>query len=114
MTDQPPTPPAPPPPPPPPPEGSFPPPPPPGYQQPGQLPNAPGAVPALVMGIISIVLCSFLGPFAIWQGRKAEALANSGNYGGGGMAKAGWIMGIVGTVFLALGVLFVALGVIAL
>lgn len=89
-----------------------PPPPPPGGPPPGmtyaqQPENAPGAVAALVLGILSIVICAPCGPFAIWQGRKAEALADQGHYGGVGMAKAGWIMGIIGTIFLVLGILWV-------
>ena len=82
---------------------------------PPALPNAPGAVPALILGILSIVVCAPCGPFAIWQGRKAEALTKQGYYQGGGMARAGWIMGIIGTVFLAIGVVWlivvVAVGV---
>jgi hypothetical protein len=67
------------------------------------LPNAPGAVLALVLGIVGVITCGFpTGPFAIWQGRSAEkAIKQSpGQYGGKGMATAGWILGIVGTLFM--------------
>lgn len=106
----------------PPPPGEYPPPPPQapqapqGYPPPQQYqtapPNAPGAVAALVLGIVSIAACSICGPFAIWQGRKAERLVKEQGYGGGGMAKAGWIMGIIGTVLLALGLLYVVIVII--
>lgn len=79
----------------------------------GDKPNAPGAVAALVLGILSLVMCAPLGPFAIWQGRKAEALVEQGTHGGGGMAKAGWIMGVIATVLLALGVVIIIIAVAA-
>ena len=77
------------------------------------LPNAPGAVAALVLGILSLVVCAPLGPFAIWQGRKAEGLVEQGGYGGGGIAKAGWIMGMIATVLLGLGIVIVIIAVAA-
>ena len=72
------------------------------------LPNAPGAVPALVLGIIGIVLCQVCGPFAWWQGKQAEdaIAAAPGSYGGKGLATAGKILGIVGTVLLGFWILF--------
>ena len=76
----------------------------PGYQTP---PNAPGAVVSLVLGIVGIVVCGIAAPFAWAQGRKAEqaiAGAPPGAYSGKGMATAGKILGIIGTVLLAIGV----------
>lgn len=66
------------------------------------------ATTALVLGILSIVVCQLLGPFA-WQIATKELQAidegrrppeNRSN------ANAGKILGIIGTVLLALGVLF--------
>jgi hypothetical protein len=96
------------------PPGGSPPPPPPSYPAPAYQTgppagNAPGAVPALILGILSVTVCAICAPFAIWQGRKAEELAKTQGYTGEGMAKAGWILGIIGTVFLALGLLYVVL-----
>jgi len=67
-------------------------------------PPASGAAPALVLGILSIVLCPLCGPFAIALGRKAEkeVRASGGQLGGGGIATAGKILGIIGCVFLVL------------
>lgn len=93
-------------------QGAYPP------QQPGvgyvEPPNAPGAVPALVLGLIGVTFCGLCAPFAIAQGRKAEATADAsgGAYGGKGMATAGKILGIVGTVFLVLAVIFVLLFIV--
>jgi hypothetical protein len=88
-------------------------------QQPGGVyaepPNAPGAVAALVLGLIGVTFCGLCAPFAFFQGRKAEATAEAsgGAYGGKGMATAGKILGIVGSVFLVLGVLLAVVFIIA-
>ena len=81
---------------------------PPPYGAPYGLPNPPGAVPALVLGIVGIVACQVCGPFAWAQANKAEKAmqAAPGAYGGGSMVTAGKILGIIGTVLLAVGVLF--------
>lgn len=70
-------------------------------------PQVSGAAPALVLGILSIVLCPLCGPFAWALGRRAEqeVRASGGQQGGGGIATAGKILGIIGTVFLVLLVL---------
>ena len=74
------------------------------YQSP---PNADGAVASLVLGILGITICSICAPFAWWQGAKARTAvdASGGALGGRGLATAGWIMGIIGTVIIILGVL---------
>ncbi len=77
----------------------------PGGQAP--TPNAPGAVPALVLGILGILLCGLAAPFAWWQGKSAEnAIASSGGrYGGKGMATTGKILGMVGVGLMILGII---------
>lgn len=82
-----------------------------GYAEP---PSAPGATAALVLGLIGVTMCGICAPFAIAQGRKAEAAVDTsgGAYGGRGMATAGKILGIVGTVFLVLALLGVILFII--
>jgi hypothetical protein len=78
-------------------------------------PNAPGAVVALVLGIISVVTCGVpTGPFAIWQGLSAEKAIKQapGYYEGKGMATAGWILGIIGTIFLVGWIVYVLFWVI--
>ncbi len=87
---------------------SYPPPPPP-MQQPGYgyTPDHPRATLALVLGIISIVLCQLLGPVAWVIGGRAvrEIDASGGTMGGRGSAKAGQILGIISTILLVLSVL---------
>jgi hypothetical protein len=90
---------------------------PPGYpaQAPIQYaPDHPKATTSLVIGILGVVLCQILGPFAWAMGKKTldEIDASQGRLGGRGAAQAGYVLGIVGTVLLALGVLFFAVYVI--
>ena len=97
-----------------------PPPPPPSpyaYGPPGPQPATSGsAVTALVLGILGLVMC---GPFtaipAIIVGRNAtrEIDASQGRLGGRGMAQAGYVLGIIGTVLGGLALLlFIGLLVI--
>ncbi|MGI8593384.1 MAG: DUF4190 domain-containing protein [Solirubrobacteraceae bacterium] len=87
---------------------------PPPYQPPGggpygpaQVENAPNAVLSLVLGIVGIVVCSIAAPFAWVLGKKAEAEvdANPGRYTGKGMATAGKILGIIGTVLIGVAII---------
>lgn len=82
-----------------------------GYAQPA---NHPRATTAMVLGIVSILCCSILGPFAWSMGKKAvnEIDASGGRYGGRGQAQAGYILGIIGTVLLILGILFFILAAV--
>ena len=88
---------------------SFP-PPSPGGGPPAQVP---GAVAALVLGILSIVLCPLCGPFAWSLGRKGElaADASGGALGGRGLATAGKILGMIGTFFLLLLIVFLVVAI---
>ena len=80
-----------------------------GYPAPPR-PNSSKAVTALVLGILGLVMC---GPFtaipAIIVGRNAtrEIDESQGQLNGRGMAQAGFVLGIVGTVVGALALLFV-------
>ena len=82
-----------------------------GYAQPE---NHPRAMTALILGIVGIVCCSILAPFAWSIGKKAvnEIDASGGRYGGRGQAQAGYILGIIGTVLLILGILFFILAAV--
>lgn len=89
------------------------------YGPPANLPAAPGAQTSMICGIIACAIgCTglILGPIAISNGKKAKALiaARPMQYGGGGMATAGYVMGIIATIwggFWAL-YLLVVLGVV--
>lgn len=66
----------------------------------GPKETAPGAVAALVLGIVGLFICGFiLGAIAIAQSQKAKAnIAMNPRYGGEGMATAGFVLGIIGIV----------------
>lgn len=99
-------------------EGAYPPPPYPGYPPMGMgfppPPSHPQSTVAMVLGIVGLVLCGFASPFAIWLGRKSmrEIDASGGQLGGRGQAQAGFIMGIIGSVFLVIGLVLVFTGVV--
>lgn len=64
---------------------------------------------SLVLGIIGLVCCPIAAPIA-WVVGKQElaAIASGGSPASGeGLARAGMIIGIIGTVFLAFGLLWI-------
>lgn len=69
--------------------------------------TASGAVASLVLGVLGIVLCPLCAPIAWSLGRTAEREvdASGGSLDGRGLATAGKITGIIGTVLLVLYVL---------
>lgn len=74
----------------------------------------------LILGILSIVVCQFLGPFAWVMGRKAltEIDTSGQTYTNRTMVQAGMICGIIGSVLLILGIaylvfIFIVLGMAA-
>ena len=90
---------------------------PPGYPMQGPVqyaPDHPRATTSLVLGILGIVPCQLLAPFAWWIGKKTldEIDASQGRVGGRGAAQAGYILGIVGTVLLALSLVFILIYVV--
>lgn len=66
-------------------------------------PNHPQATTVLVLGILGIVVCGVLGPFAWTMGNRvvAEIDASGGRVGGRTEANVGRILGIVATALLA-------------
>jgi hypothetical protein len=84
------------------------PPPPPSYgQQGGYAPDHPKATTALILGILGIVVCGVLAPFAWRIGKRTrdEIDASNGQLGGRGSAQAGYVLGLIGTILLGLGLL---------
>lgn len=60
-----------------------------------------GAVRSMVLGIVSLLICGiFFGPAAIYQGRKSlkRIEESGGSLDGDGFARAGVILGIIGTI----------------
>ena len=72
-------------------------------------PDHPKATTALVLGILGVVLCQFIAPFAWRIGKRTvnEIDAAQGRLGGRGSAQAGYVLGIVGTVLLGLVILYI-------
>lgn len=67
----------------------------------------------LTLGILGLLLCNLLGPFAAVMGSNAVAAIDRGEADPNerGSANAGRILGIISTVFLALSVLLVLIAV---
>ncbi len=72
------------------------------------------ATTVLVLGILGLVLCQVLGPFAWVMGNKEVAAIDAGRRPpeNRGTAQAGKILGIISTVMLAVGVAFLAFFII--
>ncbi len=80
-----------------------------GYHAP---PNHKDAVTSLVLGIVSLVMCGLVtGIPAIIMGRRAkrEIQASGGALGGEGLATAGFVTGLIGTLISGLSLLLVVL-----
>ncbi len=74
---------------------------------PQHYPEGSESTTALVLGILGIVVCGILGPFAWYIGNREVRAIDEGRRDptNRGSANAGKILGIVGTVFLGLGIL---------
>ncbi|HEU4895706.1 MAG TPA: DUF4190 domain-containing protein [Acidimicrobiia bacterium] len=86
--------------------------------QPPQFPSESGAYPEasqattiLVLGIIGLVFCQILGPFAWVMGNKELEAIDAGRRApeNRGTANAGRILGIISTVLLAISLVLVVL-----
>ena len=86
--------------------------------QPPQFPSESGGYPEqsqattiLVLGILGIVICGILAPFAWNMGNKELAAIDSGRRApeNRGTANAGRILGIIGTVLLGIGIVVLIL-----
>lgn len=89
--------------------------------QPPQFPSDSGAYPeasqattVLVLGIIGVVLCQFLGPVAWVMGNNELQAIDAGLRPpeNRGTANAGKILGIISTVLLAIGIFFFILVIV--
>jgi hypothetical protein len=81
---------------------SLPPPPPPAQSASSQ------AVTAFVLGLLGLTCCPLVGPVAWFLGKQEAAAIAAGRSpaSGEGIAKAGFILGILGTIYLAGGLLW--------
>ena len=85
--------------------------PPQGYRTPAKVPQ--NATVALVLGVVSVLFCGLVGPFAIHYGLKARAqIAADPSLGGRGLAGWGLALGVVSTTLLVLALILIGAGVI--
>jgi len=77
-------------------------------------PNDSQATLSLVLGIIGVLCCGLLAPVALFIGNSSRRRiqASGGALGGYGLATAGFVLGIIGTIFLAIGVIIVIVRII--
>ncbi len=64
------------------------------------------ATTVFVLGILSLILCQVLGPYAWYRGAAYSRACRARGQSPDGLAVGGMIMGIAGTLFLVVGVLF--------
>lgn len=78
------------------------------------LPEHPQATTILILGILSLVLGGITGPFAWVMGNRArrEIRDQPGRYRDGGTLTVGWVLGIVGTCYLAFMAVFIVIYVV--
>ncbi|MFD0365401.1 DUF4190 domain-containing protein [Nocardia sp. GCM10030253] len=96
---------------------SYPPPPPQyGYSPYGYGPpqDHPQATTVMILGILGLVFCQILGPFAWVMGKKAlnEIDASGGTIGGRSNVMVGYVCGIISSVLIIVSLLFVVFFVI--
>lgn len=67
------------------------------------------ATTALILGILGFVCCQLCAPFAWYMGKEETKAIKAGqsSAAGQGLATAGMILGIIGTIFLVFGVLWI-------
>jgi len=72
------------------------------------VPDHPQSTTVLVLGILGVVVCGVLAPFAWVMGSRVlrEIDASQGRLGGRSAAQVGWVLGIIGSVMIGLGLLF--------
>jgi hypothetical protein len=85
-----------------------------GFPQPYHLPS--NATMVLVLGILSLALCSLLGPFAWHSGNEelARIRAGAADPTRSSLAQAGRVLGIISTSFLVLALFAVFFAVVAM
>lgn len=85
------------------------------YQQPVYVgyvpPNHPRATTALILGIVGVVLCPFVGIAAFVMGGRVrrEIDASPGQWSGRGLATAGWVLGIISIIYAAVVLVYIAI-----
>jgi uncharacterized membrane protein YjgN (DUF898 family) len=67
------------------------------------------AIVSLVLGILGVICCGLLAPIAWYMGSQELKAIREGRSpaAGEGLAKAGMILGIIGSIFLVLSVIWI-------
>lgn len=90
------------------------PPPPPAYGAPPPGPAPAGtnskALWSMITGIVGLLCCGLLGPVAIFLGLSARKDIERTGQGGGGMATAGLVLGVLATIWLVISLILIATG----
>jgi hypothetical protein len=87
------------------------------YQSPAYggyaLPNHPQATTALILGIVGLAVCPFVGIAGFVMGGRVrrEIDAAPGRWSGRGLATAGWVLGIISIVYAALLMVYLVVAV---
>lgn len=81
-----------------------------GYPQGGYQQEHPQGTTILVLGILSLVVCGLMGPFAWSMGTKAlrEIDANPGRYSNRSSVNAGRICGMIASILIIVAIVFYA------
>jgi len=79
---------------------------------PPAAPSSSRATTSLVLGILGFLCCQLCAPFAWYLGAKELKAIRAGlaPASGEGTAKAGWILGIIGSILLVFALFWIALG----
>jgi len=87
-----------------------------GFPPVAYAPDHPRATTSLVLGILGIVVCGVIAPFAWWVGRRtvAEIDASQGQLGGRGAAQTGYVLGVIGSALLGLALLLLVVWLVFL
>ncbi|MDX6299916.1 MAG: hypothetical protein QOF53_1130 [Nocardioidaceae bacterium] len=87
-----------------------------GFPPVAYAPDHPRATTSLVLGILGIVVCGVIAPFAWWVGRQtvAEIDASHGQLGGRGAAQTGYVLGVIGSALLGFALLLVVVWLVFL
>ncbi len=81
------------------------------YPQPQIAPSDNQATTIFILGLLGVMFCALLAPIAWIQGSSYRSTCRIMEVQPNGLATAGWVLGIIGTVLLMLSLVFVALSV---
>jgi hypothetical protein len=66
-----------------------------------------------ILGLIGLIVCPLLGPIAWVRGKRRLDETRQRGWPDPGMAKAGWILGIIATAYMIFMAAMIAIGIVA-